>query len=120
LLTTIPVSDSEPEDDPCGLNRCQRKSAAALERWRKARIDPSTLRPDSKEVRSLALYAEAAEQLIQSSFFGEDDPCTLHAVGEPPNFKVTGAKFGPVAELKSILGPFRRICVKSIGVRPRA
>jgi hypothetical protein len=109
VIKLTPVPDPDPDPDPFGLAHCHQKMVRAVAAWRTLRASPATLASDSPEVRGLALYAEAAEQLQRSPFFGEDDVCVLQGKGEPPEFTVTGAKFGSAETLKSTLAPFRRI-----------
>lgn len=108
-ITAADKAQSEPDDDPFGLAKCARKVDAAVVNWRANHVDPRGLAPDSKQVTSLTLFIEAAEQLAESAFFGEDDKCVLRCEGEPDNFRVTGATFGSPIVRKSVLAPFRRI-----------
>lgn len=82
---------------------------AKLKRWRYHRIHPVALDVNSDDLIALSLYLEAASELESSTFFGEDDKCSLLGEHTVDGLKITGAVFGRTEVFQSALAPFRRI-----------
>jgi hypothetical protein len=60
----------------------------------------------------MELYLEAATEMEESTFFGEDDRCTLESVLSSQGSKVIGAQFGTAEVLSRALIAFRKLWMK--------